>query len=53
MLSPTWFSAKRSTVESFLDGSEQTARDKLPEPNMQVELPPAEGSGTAGSRGTQ
>ncbi|MBM4568969.1 hypothetical protein GS489_00230 [Rhodococcus hoagii] len=53
MLSPTWFSAMHSKVESFLDGSEQTVRDKLPEPNMQVELPPAEGSGTAGSGGTQ
>ncbi|WP_137726321.1 hypothetical protein [Prescottella subtropica] len=53
MLSPAWFSAMQSKVNGFLDGSEQTLRDKLPEPGSQLELPPAGGEGATGSGGAQ
>lgn len=40
MFWPSWFQATTQKVNGFLDKSEDTVRDKLPEPNFTVELPP-------------
>ncbi|MGU3585211.1 hypothetical protein ACLBYD_18785 [Rhodococcus sp. C26F] len=41
MLTSAWFSAMHDKVTSLVDGSEQTVTDKLPTPQLDLELPPA------------
>ncbi|KZF17909.1 hypothetical protein A2J01_22960 [Rhodococcus sp. EPR-134] len=43
MFSPSWFQATNQKVSGFVNKSEDTVRDKLPEPNFTVELPPPDG----------
>ncbi len=39
MFSPSWFEAMNQKVSGFVNKSEDTVRDKLPEPNFTIELP--------------